>query len=96
MSLEGAVKCCFGTEAYVGRDLRGLNGGVGQRKRRVRMMNADAVVEVLAALENASVQVWLDGGWGVDALLGEQTRGHTDPLDSQSGPPDELRVSESS
>jgi lincosamide nucleotidyltransferase A/C/D/E len=24
------------------------------------------------------MQVWLDGGWGVDALLGEQTRGHED------------------
>jgi ribosomal protein S18 acetylase RimI-like enzyme len=42
------------------------------------MMNADTVVEVLATLENASVQVWLDGGWGIDALLGEQTRGHAD------------------
>lgn len=42
------------------------------------MMSADAVVEVLAMLEKASVQIWLDGGWGVDALLGEQTRDHTD------------------
>ncbi len=42
------------------------------------MMNADAVLEVLATLEAASVRVWLDGGWGVDALLGEQTRDHAD------------------
>jgi len=42
------------------------------------MMNVDAVVEVLAAIEKASVRVWLDGGWGVDALLGEQTRDHAD------------------
>jgi len=42
------------------------------------MMTANAVVEVLAMLEEASVQVWLDGGWGVDALLGEQTRDHGD------------------
>jgi lincosamide nucleotidyltransferase A/C/D/E len=42
------------------------------------MMGADAVVEVLATLQKASVQIWLDGGWGVDALLGEQTRDHTD------------------
>jgi len=41
-------------------------------------MNADAVIEVLAILEKASVPVWLDGGWGVDALLGEQTRDHAD------------------
>jgi lincosamide nucleotidyltransferase A/C/D/E len=42
------------------------------------IMNADAVVQILAALEQASVQIWLDGGWGVDALLGEQTRDHAD------------------
>src|SRR5262245_28296985 len=42
------------------------------------MMTAKAVVEVLAMLKEASVQVWLDGGWGVDALLGEQTRDHDD------------------
>jgi lincosamide nucleotidyltransferase A/C/D/E len=42
------------------------------------MMDADAVNQVLATLEIASVQVWLDGGWGVDALLGEQTREHAD------------------
>jgi lincosamide nucleotidyltransferase A/C/D/E len=41
-------------------------------------MNAEAVAEILATLENAAVHVWLDGGWGIDALLGEQTRGHTD------------------
>ena len=41
-------------------------------------MNADDVLEVVGALENAGVRFWLDGGWGVDALLGEQTREHTD------------------
>lgn len=41
-------------------------------------MDARAVLEILAALDHASVQVWLDGGWGVDALLGEQTRDHSD------------------
>ena len=41
-------------------------------------MTADAVLEVIATLEEASVRVWLDGGWGVDALLGEQTRNHAD------------------
>ena len=41
-------------------------------------MEADAVLEVLTKLEDASVRVWLDGGWGVDALLGEQTRDHAD------------------
>jgi lincosamide nucleotidyltransferase A/C/D/E len=41
-------------------------------------MDADSVLEVLDILEAASVRVWLDGGWGVDALLGEQTRSHAD------------------
>jgi hypothetical protein len=41
-------------------------------------MNAESVVEIVALLEAASVRVWLDGGWGVDALLGEATRPHRD------------------
>lgn len=41
-------------------------------------MDADGVLEVLAALSERGVRVWLDGGWGVDALLGEQTRAHAD------------------
>jgi lincosamide nucleotidyltransferase A/C/D/E len=36
------------------------------------------VVEVLRALATYEPQVWIDGGWGVDALIGEQTRDHTD------------------
>ena len=41
-------------------------------------MEADSVHEVLDALEAASVPVCVDGGWGIDALLGEQTRVHGD------------------
>jgi hypothetical protein len=41
-------------------------------------MNAESVVEVLALLEAAAVEVWLDGGWGVDALLEAETRAHGD------------------
>jgi lincosamide nucleotidyltransferase A/C/D/E len=33
---------------------------------------------VLDQLEGAGLVVWLDGGWGVDALLGRQTRPHRD------------------
>ena len=33
---------------------------------------------MLDALVAAGVAVWVDGGWGVDALLGEQTRPHAD------------------
>ena len=42
------------------------------------MMHASDVIEVLDVLEAASVAVWVDGGWGVDALLCEQTRSHDD------------------
>jgi lincosamide nucleotidyltransferase A/C/D/E len=42
------------------------------------MMTADDVLRVLDLLEEAGVDVWLDGGWGIDALLREQTRPHND------------------
>src|SRR4051794_700622 len=38
----------------------------------------DDVVAVLDAFDRAGVQGWLAGGWGVDALVGHQTRPHTD------------------
>lgn len=41
-------------------------------------MSAADLVRVLERLEEAGVSVWLDGGWGVDALLGQQTREHDD------------------
>jgi lincosamide nucleotidyltransferase A/C/D/E len=36
------------------------------------------VIDVYTSLENLGIEVWIDGGWGVDALLGEQTRPHKD------------------
>src|ERR1700694_3042193 len=42
------------------------------------MMQAHDVLVVIHQLENAGVSVWLDGGWGVDALVGTQTREHSD------------------
>jgi lincosamide nucleotidyltransferase A/C/D/E len=42
------------------------------------VLTADDVVEIVACLERATVTAWLDGGWGVDALLGEETRPHDD------------------
>jgi lincosamide nucleotidyltransferase A/C/D/E len=41
-------------------------------------MSADDVLEILERLDNAAVAWWVDGGWGVDALLGEETRPHAD------------------
>ncbi len=41
-------------------------------------MTSLALVELLRLIEDAQIPVWLDGGWGVDALLGTQTRTHKD------------------
>ena len=41
-------------------------------------MTAGSVLEILALLERAGLEVWLDGGWGVDALLGRESRPHRD------------------
>jgi lincosamide nucleotidyltransferase A/C/D/E len=34
--------------------------------------------ELLDLLDDMAVHYWLDGGWGVDCLLGTQTRTHSD------------------
>jgi lincosamide nucleotidyltransferase A/C/D/E len=36
------------------------------------------VLDVLAALSGLGCRFWLEGGWGVDALVGHQTRAHRD------------------
>jgi lincosamide nucleotidyltransferase A/C/D/E len=41
-------------------------------------MRAKDVLALYNQLEVLGVKIWIDGGWGVDALLGEQTRPHED------------------
>ena len=41
-------------------------------------MTADEVVELYNQLASLGVKIWIDGGWGVDALLEKQTRPHED------------------
>ena len=41
-------------------------------------MEVSDVLMVLDGLEAEGVRSWIDGGWGVDALAGTQTRGHED------------------
>jgi lincosamide nucleotidyltransferase A/C/D/E len=41
-------------------------------------MNSVDVIDIYTALERLGVEIWVDGGWGVDALLGQQTRSHSD------------------
>ena len=39
---------------------------------------ASRVAELCRGLDAAGIAIWIDGGWGVDALLGAQTRAHGD------------------
>ena len=41
------------------------------------MIAAD-VIDLYTTLGGLGIDIWIDGGWGVDALLGEQTRPHAD------------------
>jgi lincosamide nucleotidyltransferase A/C/D/E len=41
-------------------------------------MEAKTVVNLYKELQNIGIKIWLDGGWGVDALLEKQTRNHQD------------------
>ena len=41
-------------------------------------MDAVLAADLLCELESRGITVWLEGGWAIDALLGEQTREHDD------------------
>lgn len=41
-------------------------------------MQLSEVGSILAGLRAAGCRVWVGGGWGVDALVGQQTRPHRD------------------
>jgi len=38
----------------------------------------DELLDVLGGLRTVGCRFWLEGGWGVDALMGRQTRPHRD------------------
>ena len=42
------------------------------------MMDAKEVIEIYTECEKNGIKMWIDGGWGVDALLGQETRPHND------------------
>ncbi len=42
------------------------------------MVTVPDACEILEMLSEASIKVFLDGGWGVDALIGRETRIHND------------------
>jgi lincosamide nucleotidyltransferase A/C/D/E len=41
-------------------------------------MQGDVVIQLVQLFEQHGIEVVIDGGWGVDALLGKQTRPHGD------------------
>ncbi|MBI2622304.1 nucleotidyltransferase family protein [Candidatus Microgenomates bacterium] len=41
-------------------------------------MEAEDVIELYKLFKENGIEVWIDGGWGIDALLGKQTRPHND------------------
>src|SRR3712207_8961110 len=41
-------------------------------------MDESSVVAALDCLEHHAITTWVDGGWGIDALVGRQTRVHDD------------------
>jgi lincosamide nucleotidyltransferase A/C/D/E len=43
----------------------------------LEMSSAD-VVDLYSALDDLGIKIWVDGGWGVDALLAGQSRPHKD------------------
>lgn len=43
-----------------------------------KLMSPERLLQIYNDLTKLGVKLWLDGGWGVDALLGEQTRPHKD------------------
>lgn len=42
------------------------------------MMTSEDVLAAIDALSAAGCRAWLDGGWAVDAIIGEETREHDD------------------
>ena len=50
----------------------------GFEQKSHMQMSGDAVIELMQLFDQNGIEVFVDGGWGVDALLGDQTRSHAD------------------
>jgi len=51
---------------------------VGMRRYDVLSFDLAELTRVMHALEGGGVRFWMTGGWGIDALVGCQTRRHAD------------------
>ncbi len=47
-------------------------------RRPYDAMSSDTVIKLLDGFASIDVPVWVIGGWGLDALLGRQSRSHSD------------------
>ena len=47
-------------------------------------MTAETLIDLLQLLESSEIEVWLDGGWAVDAVLGDR-HDHTETSTSFFG-----------
>src|SRR4051794_3463078 len=76
------LRSCRYVSGVVAATVRGYLGCCRMRAGRgrgpQRDMSAEEVVAIVARLQGAALAVWLDGGWGVDALVRRQTRPHDD------------------
>ena len=43
-----------------------------------KTMTSTDVISFYTELDKRGIEIWINGGWGVDALLGKQTRPHED------------------
>ncbi|HET7399429.1 MAG TPA: aminoglycoside adenylyltransferase [Intrasporangium sp.] len=41
-------------------------------------MDLEQLLTIVAAVRSVGCRYWLEGGWGIDALVGRQTRAHRD------------------
>lgn len=54
----------------------------------VLVMQAEEVIKLYKLFQENDIDIWIDGGWGIDALLEDQTRPHNDldiAVDSKDG-----------
>lgn len=40
------------------------------------MVSVEEVIRIYQRLSKHGIRLWIIGGWGIDALLGAQTRSH--------------------
>jgi len=55
-----------------------FNRAVDEFRQSKEGMTGEDVIGIYSVLESLGIDIWIDGGWGVDALLSGQTRIHKD------------------